>query len=249
MFIVIIKPILVFVSQGFIFYFLKEECIMALGMNSSPKKIGEILDVVNSASPAEIRDFLQEKTGLTASDDEIKRALDFLNKHRAKPLTDSDLESAAGGVSKGGKIAIITGAILGTVVTIGAIKYGYDKYKKSGQTGAVTTRSAGTVTTRSAGTGSQSSTSTKTEKLTESGSQSSTRTKTEKLADSGSQSSTGAEKQTPVLLDYDGRKPILMGHGRDVSVQTETEYADTEIQTEEKQPGLFSRFRNFLGWG
>ena len=233
MFIVIIKPILVFVSQGFIFYFLKEECIMALGMNSSPKKIGEILDVVNSASPAEIRDFLQEKTGLTASDDEIKRALDFLNKHRAKPLTDSDLESAAGGVSKGGKIAIITGAILGTVVTIGAIKYGYDKYKKSGQTGAVTTRSAGTVTTRSAGTGSQSSTS----------------TKTEKLADSGSQSSTSTKTETPLLLDYDGRKPILMGHGRDVSVQTETEYADTEIQTEEKQPGLFSRFRNFLGWG
>ena len=206
---------------------------MALGMNSSPKKIGEILDVVNSASPAEIRDFLQEKTGLTASDDEIKRALDFLNKHRAKPLTDSDLESAAGGVSKGGKIAIITGAILGTVVTIGAIKYGYDKYKKSGQTGAVTTRSAGTVTTRSAGTGSQSSTS----------------TKTEKLADSGSQSSTSTKTETPLLLDYDGRKPILMGHGRDVSVQTETEYADTEIQTEEKQPGLFGRFRNFLGWG
>ena len=233
MFIVIIKSILVFVSQGFIFYFLKEECIMALGMNSSPKKIGEILDVVNSASPAEIRDFLQEKTGLTASDDEIKRALDFLNKHRAKPLTDSDLESAAGGVSKGGKIAIITGAILGTVVTIGAIKYGYDKYKKSGQTGAVTTRSAGAVTTRSAGTGSQSSTS----------------TKTEKLADSGSQSSTSTKTETPLLLDYDGRKPILMGHGRDVSVQTETEYADTEIQTEEKQPGLFSRFRNFLGWG
>lgn len=132
MFIVIIKPILVFVSQGFIFYFLKEECIMALSMNLSPEKIGKILDVVNGMSPAEIRSFLQEKTGLTASDDEIKRTLDFLNKHRAKPLTDADLESAAGGLSKGQKqfLNSLGGALLGTILALGVVG-GITQYAKN----------------------------------------------------------------------------------------------------------------------
>ena len=88
---------------------------MALNMNLSAEHIGKLLKVVDGMSPAEIRVFLQEKTGLTASDDEIKKALDFLNKHRAKPLTDEDLDSAAGGLGPGVKTAlsVMVGTFLG----------------------------------------------------------------------------------------------------------------------------------------
>ena len=96
---------------------------MALSVNLSPEKIGKILDVVNGMSPAEVRALMQKHTGFTASDDEIKKALDFLNKHKTTPLTDADLESAAGGLCKGGKkaLAAVGGAVIGSLVTIGGI--------------------------------------------------------------------------------------------------------------------------------